>query len=75
MNKPITIIRQEFIQSICGLCNSTDLPAFVKADVVEKVLKELIKASDQEYQRDAASYANTCQSVSNADKGGEKPCE
>lgn len=34
MNKPITVARQEFVEKIVDVCNTSGLPAFMMLDVL-----------------------------------------
>ena len=61
MKKPITIARDDFIHCIATACNESDLPAFVKADVLEKLLVVLQDQIEKEYRRDAEMYQNAIQ--------------
>ena len=54
--KPITVTRNEYIQKLCDVTNSVQLPAFVKADVVERLLGELRKMAESELERDTRKY-------------------
>lgn len=56
MNKPITVERADFINAICKTINASPLPAFVKVEVLERVLDQLRPQIDAQYQQDAAFY-------------------
>lgn len=56
MNKPIVIARQEFIDSTINHVNSAGLPAFIIAEVLEKVLQAVNKNIDVDYQNAMAEY-------------------
>ena len=55
-NKSITIIRHEFMQSLADTTNRTDLPAFVKLEVIERLKSQLENLVQAEYERDLAAY-------------------
>ena len=55
-NKPITIIREEFIQGIVGLCNNSGLPFFVIEDVLKNMLQEVHNANIQQLEEDKKRY-------------------
>lgn len=56
MQKPITVVRQDFAKSVVELARNAGLPAFVTADVLEGILAEARGAELAEYRRDKAKY-------------------
>ena len=56
MNKPITVLRHEYIDGIINLSNEIGLPAFVKAEVLKSILEEMQSLAVKEYQNDLAAY-------------------
>lgn len=58
MNKPITILREEYVNKIVTVSNESALPAFVKLDVLEKVCEQLRKLAREEYAKDVSEYQN-----------------
>ena len=56
MNKPITVIRQEYLQEIVNATNSCALPSVFKADVLETALRQLRANADDELKRDMEAY-------------------
>lgn len=56
MEKPISVVRQEFIDDVVGLVNESILPMFV----IEPILKELYisvkKEAERVYQKEKAEY-------------------
>lgn len=56
MQKPITITRNEYMTAICNITNQSAIPAFVKVEVLECVLRELRPMMDAELKRDMAAY-------------------
>jgi hypothetical protein len=55
-NKPITILRDEFIQNVVNLCNESGLPFFVIEDVLSGLLKETHAASIKQLEEDKKLY-------------------
>lgn len=55
-NKPITVLRAEFIKDIVGTINASHLPAFIKVEVLERVLAQLRPQVDAELKRDTSAY-------------------
>lgn len=56
MDKPITILRQEFISSIVELINASGLPAFVIADVLGGLLSTVRQQEKMQLEEDRRSY-------------------
>lgn len=56
MQKPATILRQEFIEKQIELINGSGLPPFVLADIFEDTLQELRRMAQQQYQKDCAEW-------------------
>lgn len=56
MNKPITVARQEYMEGLVKLCNEAQLPAFVKVDILQRLLTIVQKQMNEEYERDNAAY-------------------
>ena len=56
-NKPITIMREEFINKIVDTCNDSGLPFFVVEDVLKSLLQEIHNASLQQIEEDKKRYA------------------
>lgn len=55
-NKPITIIRDEFINNLVDLCNNSDLPFFIIEDVLKNTLQEVHGASLRQLEEDKKRY-------------------
>lgn len=54
--KPITVAREEFVQSLVKLCNDAEIPYFCVEEILKEVLKEVHTASIQQYQNDLQKY-------------------
>ena len=55
-NKPITLIREDFIQDMVSLCNNSGLPFFVIEDIIKNLLREIHEASEQQLAADKQKY-------------------
>lgn len=55
-NKPITLIREDFIHNIVDLCNNSDLPFFIIEDVLKNLLQEIHSANLQQIEEDKQRY-------------------
>lgn len=56
MNKPITIIRQEFIEELVELINKYQLPAFVIIGVIKELLPVLKEQEEKQLITDKETY-------------------
>ena len=54
--KPITLLRDEFINNIVNMCNDSGLPFFVVEDVLASLIKEIHAASLQQLEADKRRY-------------------
>lgn len=68
-HKPLTVARRDYVEDIVNITNKTDLPMFVKVEVLERVLDEMRPLADNELKRDEASYRAALQEEK------EKPAE
>ena len=51
-HKPLTVARRDYVEDIVNITNKTDLPMFVKVEVLERVLDEMRPLADNELKRD-----------------------
>ena len=58
MNKPITLIRDEFINNIVNLCNDSGLPFFIVEDVLKDLIQEIHMAAKQQLIEDTKKYSD-----------------
>lgn len=56
MNKPSTIIYEEFKQNLANLINDSGLPAFIIEPVLRDYLNEVRIMSQRQYQLDMTEY-------------------
>ena len=56
MNKPSTIIYEEFKQELASLINNSGLPAFIIEPVLRDYLTEIKALAQRQYQMDKAEY-------------------
>ena len=56
MQKPSTVLRQEFVENLAELINTSELPAFVLADVLKNTLTVTQELADRQYQIDKAKW-------------------
>lgn len=58
-NKPITIVREEFISSLCKLINESGLPMFAVESILRDIAAETKAAAQKQYEIDKKSYEET----------------
>ena len=56
MDKPITVARQDFMESIIDLINTAQLPAFIIKGCIEEILPTLNQLAQDQYQADLKKY-------------------
>lgn len=56
IEKPITIVRQEFIDSISNSINNCKLPLFVIEPILRDVYLEVKSLSQKQYEAEKAEY-------------------
>lgn len=56
IKKPITLARQEFIDSLIKLCNDSGLPFFIIEDILKGIVQEVHIASVEQYKKDKEEY-------------------
>lgn len=71
MNKPSTIIYEEFKQNLANLINSSGLPAFVIEPVLQNYLNETRMIIQRQYQSDLVEYEKSLAEETNSDKAGD----
>ena len=72
--KPLTVMRQEYLQQVVDAINACPLPAVFKADVLENALRQLRELAEKELQRDMESYqADTLVGEVMADQAPDAP--
>lgn len=56
MNKPITLIRQEFIENVVKTVNESKLPLIIIEPVIRNLLNEIQKSLKQQVEADRTEY-------------------
>lgn len=56
ITKSITLLREDFIQNVVTLCNTSGLPFFVMGDVLNNVAQQLYAASQKQLEVDRKEY-------------------
>ena len=56
MNKPITVIYEDFKQGLTNLINNSGLPAFMIEPILQDYLEEVRMVAKQQYQSDKVQY-------------------
>ena len=55
-NKPMTLLREEFIENAVELCNNSGLPFFVIEDVLKQLIQETHIAAQKQLEEDKKKY-------------------
>ena len=56
INKPITIVRAEFISNLANLINTSGLPPFIVEPILKDVYIEVKNAAQKQYEMDVVKY-------------------
>lgn len=56
IRKPLSVIRQEFIEQLVADVNSCQLPLFVIEPILQDILNTVKAAAQQQYETDKAQY-------------------
>lgn len=60
MNKPITLMKNEYIENLVKVTNASPLPAFLKIYILRDIISELNTLAQQQEQSDCAAYDKAC---------------
>ena len=63
MNKPITMIRAEFVQNLVNSINTSELPLFIIESILKDTYLEVKAAAQRQYEADIAKYEQSKQVV------------
>ena len=55
-NKPLTVAREEFIESLVKLINEANLPMFVVESILRDIAAETKVAAQKQYEMDKKTY-------------------
>lgn len=58
LEKPITLIREDFIQNLVDLCNDSGLPFFMIEDIMKDLIQKIHLAAQQQLEEDRKKYQN-----------------
>lgn len=67
INKPITIVRAEFISNLANLINTSGLPPFIVEPILKDVYIEVKQAAQKQYEMDVVKYEQLKNDVLQAD--------
>lgn len=65
VEKPITLVVEDFQNALVNVINESHLPFFIVENVVEKLLANVKNASIQQLEADKISYQNQLKEVEN----------
>lgn len=66
MNKPFSMMCEEFKQNVVNLINSSGLPPFVIESILKNHLNEVSNIANNQYQIDKAEYERLLFEMNNA---------
>lgn len=58
IEKPITVVRQEFIETITSVINNSNLPLFIVEPILRDIYLEVKSLSQRQYETDKEEYEN-----------------
>lgn len=56
MEKPLSVVREEFVDKLVSLINNSGVPMFVVLDVLKGAVEEVRDAARREYDEDLRKY-------------------
>lgn len=65
ITKPISVVRQEFIEKIVEEINTCGLPLFVVEPILKDLLNEVSAAAKRQYETEKAQYEKAIASQNN----------
>ena len=57
MEKPLSIKREEFVQSLVAIINNSGLPVFVAADILSQIASDANQLAREQLAKDKAAWA------------------
>jgi hypothetical protein len=57
MEKPLSVMREEFVQSLVALINNSGLPVFVAADILSQIASDAHQLAREQLAKDKAAWA------------------
>ncbi len=73
INKPLTMLREEFIENIQNLCNNSKLPYFVISDVLKWLIPQIDEVAVKEAARNKARYNKMVEKQQEEDENRQIP--
>ena len=68
ITKPISVVRQEFIERLVHEVNSCELPLFVVEPILENILSAVKTAVQKQYETEKAQYEKMLAEKAKADE-------
>ena len=56
LEKPITLVREDFINNIIDTCNNSGLPFFMIEDIMKDLIQQIHAAAKQQLEEDRKKY-------------------
>ncbi len=61
MSKPITVLKEEFVEALVKLVNGSGLPMFVIESVLKDIIAEVHAGAQHQYEMDKKNYEESKQ--------------
>jgi hypothetical protein len=72
LEKPITVIRQEFIEGLADYINNSGLPLFMLETILKDVYMEIRDMSQKQYEFEKKQYEDALKKAEDEDKDKDK---
>jgi hypothetical protein len=56
IEKPITLVREDFINGVIDLCNDSGLPFFMIEDIMKDLIQQIHTAAQRQLEEDRKKY-------------------
>ena len=56
ISKPLTLVKEEFLNNLVVLCNNSELPFFIIEGVLKDLLQDIHVASQKQFEADKINY-------------------
>lgn len=68
LEKPITVIRQEFVEGLVSYINNSGLPLFMLETILKDIYMEIRDMSQKQYEFEKKQYENALKKAYGEDK-------
>lgn len=61
MEKPLSVVREEFVNNLVELINNSGLPMFIVLDILKAAQEEVKVAAAKQYESEKKAYEESCE--------------